>query len=48
MYGTTNYLEVLDGQRALHSAEITLAQSRGNEYQSFVQPYRALGGCWQQ
>ena len=46
--GTTTYLEVLDGQRALFSAELTLAQDRGNEYQSLVQLYRALGGGWQQ
>jgi outer membrane protein, multidrug efflux system len=45
--GTTAYLEVLDGQRALFSAELTLAQARGNEYQGLVQLYRALGGGWQ-
>jgi outer membrane protein, multidrug efflux system len=46
--GTTTFLEVLDGQRALFAAELTLAQDRGNEYQSLVQLYRALGGGWQQ
>jgi len=46
--GTTTYLEVLDGQRSLYTAELTLAQARGNEYQSLVQVYRALGGGWQQ
>jgi multidrug efflux system outer membrane protein len=45
--GTTNYLEVLDGQRSLYSAELTLAQARGSEYQSLVQLYRTLGGGWQ-
>lgn len=45
--GTTTYLEVLDGQRSLFSAEITLAQARGDEYQSLVQLYRSLGGGWQ-
>ncbi len=44
--GTTTYLEVLDGQRSLFSAELTLAQARGTEYQSLVQLYRALGGGW--
>jgi outer membrane protein, multidrug efflux system len=44
--GTTTYLEVLDGQRSLYEAELTLAQARGNEYQSLVQVYRALGGGW--
>ena len=46
--GTTNYLEVLDGQRALYSAELTLASARGDEYRSLVQLYKALGGGWQQ
>lgn len=46
--GTTTFLEVLDGQRALFTAELTLAQARGNEYQSLVQLYRSLGGGWQQ
>jgi outer membrane protein, multidrug efflux system len=46
--GTTTFLEVLDGQRSLFSAELTLAQARGDEYQSLVQLYRSLGGGWQQ
>src|SRR5271154_888 len=46
--GITTYLEVLDGQRSLFNAEVTLAQARGNEYQSLVQLYKALGGGWQQ
>ncbi len=45
--GTTTYLEVLDGQRSLFNAQLTLAEARGNEYQSLVQLYRALGGGWQ-
>jgi outer membrane protein, multidrug efflux system len=44
--GTTTYLEVLDGQRSLFAAQLTLAEARGNEYQSLVQLYRALGGGW--
>jgi multidrug efflux system outer membrane protein len=46
--GIATYLEVLDNQRSLFSAQLTLAQSRGNEYQSLVQLYKALGGGWQQ
>jgi multidrug efflux system outer membrane protein len=46
--GTTAYLEVLDGQRSLYSAELTLASARGDEYRSLVQLYKALGGGWQQ
>jgi len=45
--GITTYLEVLDGQRSLFEAELTLAQARGSEYQSLVQLYKALGGGWQ-
>jgi hypothetical protein len=30
--GTTNYLAVLDSQRSLFDAELTLAQARNNEY----------------
>ena len=46
--GTATYVEVLDGQRSLFAAELTLAQARGNEYQTLLQLYRALGGGWQQ
>ncbi len=35
--GITTYLEVLDNQRSLFSAQLTLAQDRGNEFQSLVQ-----------
>jgi multidrug efflux system outer membrane protein len=42
----TTYLEVLDGQRSLFSAELALAQARGIEYQSLVQLYKALAGGW--
>jgi multidrug efflux system outer membrane protein len=44
--GTANYLDVLDSQRSLFTAELTLAQARNNEYQSLVQLYKALGGGW--
>jgi len=33
-------------QRSLYNAELTLAQAQGNEYQSLVQVYKALGGGW--
>jgi len=46
--GTTAYLEVLDGQRSLYGAQLTLASARGDEYRSLVQLYKALGGGWQQ
>ena len=41
---TTTYLEVLDGQRSLFSAELTLAEARGTEYQNLVQLYQ--GARW--
>jgi outer membrane protein, multidrug efflux system len=44
--GTATYLSVLDSQRSLFTAELTLAQARNNEYQSLVQLYKALGGGW--
>lgn len=44
--GTATYLDVLDSQRSLFNAELTLAQVRNNEYQSLVQLYKALGGGW--
>jgi multidrug efflux system outer membrane protein len=46
--GITTFLEVLDNQRSLYSAQLTLAQVRTSEYQSLVTLYRALGGGWQQ
>ncbi len=46
--GIATYLEVLDNQRSLFTAQLTLAQDRGNEFQSVVQLYKALGGGWQQ
>ena len=46
--GITTYLEVLDSQRSLYAAELTLASARGDEFRSVVQLYRALGGGWQQ
>src|SRR5215472_1214511 len=42
--GTATYLDVLDSQRSLFNAELTLAQARGSEYQSLVQLYKSLGG----
>lgn len=44
--GTENYLNVLDSQRSLFKAELTLAQVRNSEYQSLIQLYESLGGGW--
>lgn len=44
--GYSDYLEVLDTERSLFSAELTLSQARGDGYRSLVDLYRALGGDW--
>jgi multidrug efflux system outer membrane protein len=46
--GVTTYLEVLDSERNVYGAELTLARARLNELNSLVQLYNALGGGWQQ
>jgi multidrug efflux system outer membrane protein len=46
--GVTTYLEVLDSERNVYNAELTLARARLNELTSVVQLYSALGGGWQQ
>ncbi len=46
--GLANYLEVLDVQRQLFSAEIALTQTRRTQLATVVQVYKALGGGWSQ
>ena len=46
--GATSYLEVLDADTRLFSAELGLAQAQAGELASLVEIYRALGGGWQQ
>ena len=46
--GVTTYLEVLDSERKVYSAELTLARARLNELASVVQLYDVLGSAWQQ
>ena len=46
--GVTNYLEVLDNERQLFSAELDLALARRDELLAVVGLYRALGGGWAQ
>jgi len=45
--GTTSYLEVLDSDSRLFSAELDLAQAQLSELLALVQIYRSLGGGWQ-
>ena len=41
-----SFLEVIDSQRQLLSAETDLVNSRLNRSESAVQLYKALGGGW--
>jgi len=44
--GATSYLEVLDSDSRLFSAELGLAQAQLGELLALVQIYRSLGGGW--
>jgi len=44
--GVSAYLEVLDAQRSLFSAELDEAQTIGSNLTSLVRLYKALGGGW--
>ena len=45
--GAASYLEVLDSDTRMFSAELGVTQAELNELLSLVQVYRALGGGWQ-
>jgi multidrug efflux system outer membrane protein len=44
--GVASYLDLLDSQRALFTAEILVVQTRLQQLQNQVLLYRALGGGW--
>lgn len=44
--GYSDYLEVLDSERSLFSAQLQLASARGDHDRALVNLYRALGGDW--
>ncbi|MFC5578080.1 efflux transporter outer membrane subunit [Lysobacter niabensis] len=44
--GYSSYLEVLDSERSLFSAQLSLSTARGDSYRALVDLYRALGGDW--
>jgi multidrug efflux system outer membrane protein len=44
--GVSTYIELLDAQQLLYSAELNLARTRLQQMMSFVQLYTALGGGW--
>jgi multidrug efflux system outer membrane protein len=44
----STYLEVLDAQRQLFTAQLNFASSVRDQLAAVVQLYRALGGGWQE
>jgi multidrug efflux system outer membrane protein len=44
--GIASYLEVLDAQRGLFGAELSLTQAELDQLVAAVQLYRALGAGW--
>lgn len=44
--GSSSYLDLLDAQRSLFSAELSLAQQQGQQATAAVTLYKALGGGW--
>ncbi len=44
--GLASYLDLLDAQRSLFSAELSLSQAQLGELTAAVQLYKALGGGW--
>lgn len=45
--GVASYLDVVQAEQNLYSAELLLAQTIGAQFSSMAQLYRALGGGWQ-
>ena len=44
--GYTSYLEVIDADSRLYSAELTQTQTNGTLFQALVNLYKAMGGGW--
>ena len=44
--GYANYIDVLDTERSLFSAQLSLTAAYGDRYRSLVNLYRGLGGDW--
>jgi len=44
--GYTSYIEVLDAERSLFNAELSLAQTKGALFRALVTLYKAMGGGW--
>ena len=46
LHGVSSYIEVLDAQRELFNAELSLTRTQLGELVAVVQLYKALGGGW--
>ncbi|MFL6733886.1 MAG: TolC family protein, partial [Sphingomicrobium sp.] len=44
--GYSDYLDVLDTERGLFNAQLSLTEARGDRYRAAAGLYRALGGDW--
>ena len=44
--GYTSYIEQLDAQRGLLTAELALVQARADRLTAYAQLYQAMGGGW--
>jgi multidrug efflux system outer membrane protein len=44
--GYTSYIEVLDAERSLFSAELQYAQTQQARFQAVINVYKAMGGGW--
>ena len=44
--GYSDYLDVLDTERGLFNAQLSLTQARGDRIRAVVGLYRAFGGDW--
>jgi outer membrane protein, multidrug efflux system len=44
--GLSTYLDLLDAERSLFSAELAMSQAQLGELTAAVQLYKALGGSW--
>lgn len=44
--GYTSYIDVLDAERNLFSAQLSYAQTKGNLFSALVNVYKSMGGGW--
>lgn len=44
--GYTSYIEVLDAEQSLFSAELNYVQTQGGLFQALINLYKAMGGGW--